>query len=67
MVPGGATMSVPRPDLIPGPVCALGAFNAISDADAAALVESSRARRRAERRSADEVEPAPQPAAPDAR
>jgi hypothetical protein len=50
LLPGGSTMSVPRPDMIPGPTCALGEFSVISDADAAALVESARASRRERRR-----------------
>jgi hypothetical protein len=53
LLPGGATMSVPRPDMIAGPTCALGEFSAISEADASALVESARASRR-ERRRRDE-------------
>jgi hypothetical protein len=64
LLPGGGTMSVPRPSFIPGPTCTLGAFTAITEADAAALVESSRNRRRGERRGDDETEDAPQPAAP---
>lgn len=66
LLPGGQTMSVPRPSFVPGPTCTLGAFTAITAADADALVESSRARRREEPRS-DETEDAPQPAAPEAR
>jgi len=66
LLPGGATMSVPRPSFVPGPICALGAFTAITQADAEALVESSRARRRDEQRGNDEAEDAPQPATPEA-
>ena len=70
LLPGGQTMSVPRPSFVPGPTCNLGAFTAITEADAEALVESSRARRREEPRGKEETEPtedAPQPAAPEAR
>jgi hypothetical protein len=67
LLPGGTTMSVPRPDMIPGPTCALGEFSAISEADAEALVESARASRRERRRRGDESEGAAQPAAPEAR
>lgn len=64
LLPGGATMSVPRPDMIPGPVCALGAFSAISESDAEALVESASASRREKRRRGDESD---EPEAPEAR
>lgn len=64
MIPGGQTMSVPRPGFVPGPVCNLGAFTAISHADADALVESSRERRREEQRRDAAAE---EPAAPEAR
>jgi len=68
LLPGGGTMSVPRPSFIPGPVCTLGAFTAVTEADAAALVDGSRARRREGRRDKDEAEDdAPQPATPEAR
>lgn len=63
MIPGGQTMSVPRPSFVPGPVCNLGAFTAITEADAAALVESSRARRREEQRRDDEAEESATPEA----
>jgi hypothetical protein len=53
LLPGGATMSVPRPDMIAGPTCALGEFSAISEVDAAALVETARASRREQRRRDD--------------
>jgi hypothetical protein len=58
LLPGGQTMSVPRPSFVPGPVCNLGTFAAITEADAEALVESSRARRREKRERDDEAEPA---------
>ena len=64
MVPGGTSMSVPRPNFVPGPVCNLGAFTPIAEADVAALVESLRASRREEPRHEDEAEEA---AAPEAR
>ena len=67
LLPGGQTMSVPRPSFVPGPTCNLGAFTAITEADAEALVESSKARRRDEPSGNDEKEDAPQPAAPEAR
>jgi hypothetical protein len=67
LLPGGATMSVPRPDMIPGPVCALGEFTAISEDDAEALVESAAASRRERRNRGDDDEDAPPPAAPEAR
>jgi hypothetical protein len=54
LLPGGSTMSVPRPDMIPGPTCALGEFSAIAEADAAALVENARASRRERRRRAED-------------
>lgn len=65
LLPGGQTMSVPRPSFVPGPTCTLGEFAAITEADAEALVDSSRARRREERDN-EEAEDAPQPAAPEA-
>ena len=65
MIPGGQTMSVPRPSFVPGPTCTLGAFTAVTEADVDALVESSKARRRDE--PSDEAADAPQPAAPEAR
>ena len=64
MVPGGQSMSVPRPSFVPGPVCNLGAFSAITDADVAALVESSRSSRRTEQSRDGEEE---KPATPEAR
>ena len=67
LLPGGGTMSVPRPSFVPGPTCTLGAFTPITEADAAVFVESSRARRRGERRGNDETEDAPPPATPEAR
>lgn len=54
LLPGGTTMSVPRPDMIPGPTCALGEFSAISEADAEALVETARASRRERRRRSED-------------
>jgi hypothetical protein len=65
LLPGGSTMSVPRPAMVPGPICALGTFSAISEADAEALVESSRNRRREDRNRDDDAEDAP--AAPEER
>ena len=50
--------------MIPGPVCALGAFSAISESDAEALVESASASRREKRRRGDESD---EPEAPEAR
>ncbi|HEX7238118.1 MAG TPA: hypothetical protein VF405_14210 [Gammaproteobacteria bacterium] len=67
LLPGGTTMSVPRPAFVPGPTCTLGAFTAITDDDVEALVEGSKARRREEPGGNDEKEDAPQPAAPEAR
>jgi hypothetical protein len=67
LLPGGQTMSVPRPSFVPGPTCTLGAFTAITEADVEALVESSKARRRDEPSGNDENEGVPQPAAPEAR
>jgi hypothetical protein len=64
MVPGGQSMSVPRPSFVPGPVCNLGAFSAITNADVTALVDSSRASRRTEQSRDDEEE---KPATPEAR
>ena len=55
LLPGGQTMSVPRPSFVPGPACTLGAFAAITEADAEALVESSKARRRDEPSGNDEA------------
>ena len=67
MIPGGQTMSVPRPSFVPGPTCTLGAFTAITEDDAEALVENARTRRREEQRGEDEAEDTAQPAAPEAR
>ena len=67
MIPGGQTMSVPRPSFVPGPTCTLGAFTAVTEADVEALLESSKVRRRDEPSGNDEKEDAPQPAAPEAR
>ena len=64
LLPGGQTMSVPRPSFVPGPTCTLGAFTAITQDDAEALVKSSRARRAEEPRGDEETADAPQPAAP---
>ena len=67
LLPGGQTMSVPRPSFVPGPTCTLGAFAAITEADVEALVDSSKARRRDESSGDDEREDTPQPAPPEAR
>lgn len=56
MVPGGTTVSVPRPNFVPGPTCILGAFTPMTDAEVDALVEASareRATSRRERRRGD--------------
>ncbi len=49
LLPGGTTISMPRPNMVPGPVCILGAFTPIGDDEAKALVEA-RANERAEER-----------------
>lgn len=59
MVPGGSTMSVPRPSFVPGPTCVLGTFAPISDAEVEALLESTR-RARANRRERNQEESATQ-------
>ena len=67
MIPGGQTMSVPRPSFVPGPTCTLGGFTAVTEADVEALLESSRTRRRGEPSGDDVTKEPPQPAAPEAR
>ena len=64
LLPGGQTMSVPRPSFVPGPTCNLGAFAAVTQADVDALVESARTRGKGERQRDDE---AAAPATPEAR
>jgi hypothetical protein len=49
------------------PTCTLGAFTAITEDDAEALVENARTRRREEQRGEVEAEDTAQPAAPEAR